>query len=126
VSEISRCPRRAEWRRVSTTRSATASSSGSTSTATPDEGTDSCEELTEVERFREVIVGAGVQADDLVLDGIARGEHEHGCARATAANLATDLDAVAHGEDDVEDDGIVFVDGREKDGASPSGASSTA
>src|SRR5215207_2409489 len=85
--------------------------------ATSDESTESCEELTEVERLREIIVGAGVQAGDLVLDGIARREHEDGCAGTASANLATDLYAVARGEDDVEDDGIVLIDRGEKDRA---------
>ena len=84
--------------------------------ASPGEGAKPGEELAEVEGLRQVVVGAGVESLDLVVDGVARGEHEDRRVDALAPNLATDFEAVADGEDDVEDDGIVVVDGREEDG----------
>ena len=85
--------------------------------APPDECAQSRQQLAEVERLREIVVGAGVESFDLVVDGVARGEHEHGRVRALAPDLAADVDTVANGKDDVEDDGVVVVDGGEERGA---------
>jgi hypothetical protein len=83
--------------------------------ASPDECAKAREELAKVERLREVVVGAGVESLDLVVDRVAGREHEDGRVDASAADLTADVDAVANGEDDVQDDGVVLVDGREKD-----------
>jgi hypothetical protein len=83
--------------------------------ASPDECAEAREELAEVEGLREVVVGSGIETLDLVVDGVAGREHEHGGVAASAADLTADVDTVANGEDDVQDDGVVVVDGREKD-----------
>src|SRR5262245_53518677 len=45
---------------------------------TADERTEAGEEFGEIERFDEVIVGAGVEAADAVFGGVAGSEHEDG------------------------------------------------
>jgi len=89
--------------------------------APPDECAKAREQLAEVEGFGEVVVGAGVQAGDPVLDGVARREHEDGRVDAFVSDLSADLEAIHFGEDDVEDDGVVVVDGREEESFRPVG-----
>src|SRR5437868_8038467 len=68
-------------------------------------------ELARIERLRHVVVGADLEADDLVHVLIARGEHEHRQITALADPLA-DLDAVDVGQHEVEDDerGLLGLD----------------
>ena len=65
------------------------------------------EQLAEIERLDEVVVGAAVQPFDARLHGVARGQHQdrHGAARL--ANRAADGEAVAPRQHDVEDHRVV-------------------
>src|SRR5579884_812114 len=77
--------------------------------AAADEGAQAGEQLLEGERLGEVVVGAGVEAGDLVLGGVERGEQEDGCGDALATQRAADADAVAAREEDVEHDDVEAV-----------------
>ena len=46
--------------------------------APPREGAESREELAEVERFGEVVVGTGIEARDALIHAVERGEHQNG------------------------------------------------
>ena len=56
----------------------------------------------EAERLGDIIVGAGLQPQDLVGIGIGRGQHDHRHRRALTAHLAADLAAVHVREADIE------------------------
>jgi hypothetical protein len=73
----------------------------------PAEGAQAGEKLLEGERLREVVVGAGVEAADAVVDAVERGEEEDGRVETLAAERLAELDAVYAREKDVEDDDIV-------------------
>ena len=62
------------------------------------------QQLAQRERLDEVVVGAGVQAGDAVVDLAARGEHQHRRAVAALAQAPAHLQAVDAGHRDVEDD----------------------
>ena len=64
------------------------------------------EQLLERERLDDVVVGAGVEAVDPVLDGVPGGQHQDRSAVAAGAKLARDLQAVALGHQHVQDDGV--------------------
>ena len=61
------------------------------------------DELARVERLRHVVVGADLEADDLVDVLVARGQHQHRQVAGLPDALA-DLDAVDVGQHQVEDD----------------------
>jgi hypothetical protein len=73
--------------------------------ATADDGAETGEELAGGEGFREVIVGADLEADDAVGFVTTGGEHEDGDV-AGFADLFEDLEAVHAGEHEVEDEGM--------------------
>ena len=52
------------------------------------------QQLAQRERLDEVVVGAGVEARDAVVDRVARGEHQHRRAVAGLAHAPADLEAV--------------------------------
>ncbi len=64
------------------------------------------DDLGEAERLRDVVVAAGPQRLDLVLDGFLRGEEEDRRLEAAVADAATDLDAFDVGQHPVEHDEI--------------------
>jgi len=66
-------------------------------------------QLAERERLDEVVVGAALQAAHAVLDGVARGEHQHGKVGALGAHAAQRLEAVDAGQADVEDEQVVRI-----------------
>ncbi len=66
---------------------------------------DAGDELARVERLGHVVVGAQFEADDLVDVVVARGEHDHGDARALA-QLAADGESVHLRHHDVEYDEV--------------------
>ena len=71
------------------------------------QGADPREQLAEREGLDEIVVGAGVEPLDLVLDGVARRQHQDLRAHAAGAQLAAELEAVARaGQQQVEDDEI--------------------
>ena len=61
------------------------------------------EQLGERERLGQVVVGAGVEAADAIVDGVARREHDHRRPDALRAQAPAHLEAVGPGEQDVED-----------------------
>ena len=65
------------------------------------------EQLAEVERLDEVVVGAGVEAADAVATSVARGEHEDRRPALALAQRAADREAVAARQHHVEDDRVV-------------------
>jgi hypothetical protein len=64
------------------------------------------EKLLERERLRHVVVGAGVESLDAVLDLRARSEHQDRHGIPVAANRPADLQAVHAGHQHVEQDGV--------------------
>ena len=72
--------------------------------APPQVGAHAREQLGEPERLDQVVVGAGVQADDDVELLVAGGEDEDGHVGVGGAQAAAHLDAVDVGEPEVEDD----------------------
>ncbi len=77
--------------------------------ASPGEGAEPGQELAEVERLGEVVVGAGVEPRDALLDRIEGGEHEDGDGAAGGADCLADLEPGGPRHQDVEDDDVVVV-----------------
>ena len=75
--------------------------------ATAPQGADAGKQLLEGERLREIVVGAGVEPADAVVDAVEGGEEEDGGIDAVAAERLADGEAVHAGEHDVEDDHVV-------------------
>ena len=71
------------------------------------------DDLGEAERLRDVVVAAGAERLDLVLDRVLRGEEEDRRLEAALAQPAADLDALDVGEHPVEDD-QVGLDARDR------------
>src|SRR5262249_50689839 len=68
---------------------------------------DARQQLGEGERLHQVVVGAGVEAGDAIVDRIARGEQQDRRGHAAPAQLAEQREAVELGEQDGEpDDGV--------------------
>jgi len=75
-----------------------------------EEGAEAGEEFAEFEWLGEVIVGAGIETFDAVVDAVFRGEHKNWRALAACADGFADGETVQAGDHDVEDDQIVIVD----------------
>jgi len=73
-----------------------------------DERAQPREQFRQIERFDEIVVGAGVQAAHAILVGVARGEHEDRCG-FSFAEAFEDYPAVRAREHDVQHDGVVVV-----------------
>ena len=69
-------------------------------------GLDARQQLHHLERLGDVVVGAELQADDLVDDLAARGQHDHRRLDAAAAQLAQHVEAVHPRQHHVEQDEI--------------------
>jgi hypothetical protein len=76
------------------------------------------DELGDAERLGDVVVRAGLEADDLVELGVLRGEHQD-VGVAELAHPPADLDAVDVGQAEVEDDQVEGVEGGRFDGGLP-------
>ena len=63
-------------------------------------------ELGERERLDHVVVGAGLEPDDAVVDGVARREHAHGHVVVHRPQRRHDGHPVHAGQPEVEDDGV--------------------
>ena len=61
-------------------------------------------QLAQGERLDEVVVGAGVEALDAIVDRVARGEHQHGRPVTGLPQAPADLEPVEPRHRDVEDD----------------------
>ena len=77
-------------------------------------------------RLGQVVVGAGVEPLDALIEPAARGQHQDRDGRAVRAQLPADVEAVDARQQDVEDDEIVVVDADLLERAAPSAATSTA
>jgi hypothetical protein len=73
------------------------------------QGAQPRQQLAEVERLGQVVVGARVEPGDARFDGITRRQHEDRHVGARRAQLAAHRQAVAARQHDVEDDGVVVV-----------------
>jgi hypothetical protein len=69
----------------------------------PEEHADAQQELAQVERLRQVVVGGVLEAADAVLVAAERGEHQHRGVVAPPAHRAEHGQAVGAGQHDVED-----------------------
>ena len=75
-------------------------------------------ELHQREGLDEVVVGAAVEARDLVGQAVARGQHQHrGRLAEFLAQLLAQFQAVQARQSDVEDDDVVVVLGRQRQAA---------
>ena len=68
-----------------------------------------CQQLAEVEGLGEVVVGAGVEPGDALLDCVERGEHQNGNRVLGGAYRSADVEARHPRHEDVEDDDVVAV-----------------
>ena len=100
--------RRARRARVSSSRIPARRIEGVGGEAPANNGAESRQELAEIERLREVVVGAAVQAGDPRLHRVARGQHQYGNRRSFLSNGAAHREPVLQRQHDVEDDGVVF------------------
>ena len=75
-----------------------------------EQGAEAGEEFAEFKWLREVIVGAGIEAFDSVVNTVFRREHQDGRALAAGTYGFADGEPVDAGNHDVEDDQIVIVD----------------
>ena len=83
-------------------------------------GLHAADELGDGEGLGDVVVGAGLEADDLVELGVLRREHQH-VGVAELADPAADLDAVDVGQAEVEDDQVEVVQRSRADRGLPVG-----
>ena len=67
---------------------------------------DARQQLGERERLDEVVVGAAVETCDAVLQRVARGEHQDRRLHALAAQRRQDLQAIAPGQTQIQEDEI--------------------
>ena len=77
------------------------------------------DDLLEAERLGDVVVAAGGQPGDAVLDGVPGGEEQHRHVRVVAAQPAQHLEAVEVGQHHVEHDGVGPNSRAERTAASP-------
>ena len=81
---------------------------GTLGRATPHERAKPREQLGERERLQQVVVGAGIEPGDAILDRIARREHQHRRPDAPLAQSPAHLDPVEAGQHQVEHDRVVL------------------
>ena len=79
----------------------------------PQQRLDPAHQLAQPERLGQVVVGAELEADDLVDLVVARGEDEDRHLGPGRADAAEDLEAVDPGQPDVEDDEVGRLVGRD-------------
>ena len=77
------------------------------------DGVEAGDEFVDVEGFREVVVGAEVEAFEAFVEGAAGGDEDDGDGEALVAEVPQDAQAVAAGDHDIEDEGIVGARGGE-------------
>jgi D-alanyl-D-alanine carboxypeptidase/D-alanyl-D-alanine-endopeptidase (penicillin-binding protein 4) len=75
-----------------------------------DQGAHARFQFADLERLDQVIVGAGVEADQLVLQRVAGGQHQHrGGALGVLAQLAAKIQTIHAGQHQVQHDHVVAV-----------------
>lgn len=86
------------------------------SAGAPDERADPRENLFDAEWLRDVVIGAAIDAEHLLMPASARGEDEHRRENAGVAPAAEERESVDLGEAEVEDDGVIALGLREEVG----------
>src|SRR5215472_8843234 len=71
-------------------------------------------ELAKDERLAEVVIGTGIEAGDAIVDRVLRRQHEYRGLDALRSEIASDAEAVARRQHDVEHDGIVLAFPRDR------------
>src|SRR2546423_1375542 len=89
---------------------------GAPCAATPDQRSHAGQQLVELERLGEIVVGAGVEPPHHVLRRIARGEHQDGRLTTLAPQLRRDLKPVLLRQHHVQDHEVVVVHVRQGGG----------
>ena len=82
--------------------------------AAADERAQAGDQLFGLEGLGEIIVGARIEARDLVRPAVARGEHEDGHVLAFLAPLVEHGEPVHLGQAEIEDDGVIGFVGAEE------------
>ena len=75
--------------------------------AAPQQRANPRQQLVQIERFGQIIVSAGVEAEHPFLDAVARGHHQHRNIVARCAQAAQQLDAVTPGQTQIEQQQVV-------------------
>ena len=76
--------------------------------AAANQGAKAGEQFFQLERLGQVVVGAEVEAANLVVDGAEGGQHQHMGLEAVAPPVLQESEAVNLGQHQVEDDGVVL------------------
>jgi hypothetical protein len=87
--------------------------------AASSERTKARQQLREGERLDEVVVCAGIEPGDPVLDGVARGQHQDGYPYPARAQAAAGLEAAHPRQHHVEHDHVVVMRSRHPEGVLP-------
>ncbi len=74
---------------------------------TADQRAEPRQHLLEVERLGDIVVGAGIDAGDLVAPAVARGQDQHRHLAAAATPALDHADAIHLRQADIEHDGVV-------------------
>ena len=80
------------------------------------DGVEPGDELVDVERFREIIIGTEVEPFEAFVESAAGGDEDDGDGEALVAEVAQDAQAVAAGDHDIKDEGVVGACGGERVG----------
>ena len=80
------------------------------------EGPQTQDELLELERFREVVVGTELEPGRLVVQAVCRSEHENGYAASGADDVGGDLVAGRTGDVAVQHRDVIGVDPQQLEG----------
>src|SRR5438552_17923122 len=67
------------------------------------------EQLAKRKRFGQIIVRAGVESVDTIINRGASGQHQHRRCVAPRPQLAADFEAITNGKQDIEQDQIVII-----------------
>ena len=81
---------------------------------TTQQGADARQDFLEMERLRHIVVGAGVEALDLVAPSVARRQNEDRHRPPGPAPRLEHRDAIHLGQADIEDDGVIRLAFAEK------------
>ena len=80
-------------------------------------GAHAGQQFADLEGLEDVVIGAGVQSGDAVVQGVAGGDDEHRQGGGLAADAAQYLQAVAAGQAEVQQDEVVVLGAQGREGA---------
>ena len=80
------------------------------------ERAESGQQFAEVEWLGEIVVGAGIEPSDPVLNGVERREHQNRHPIAAGTDGAADIDTAHAGQQHIEDHGVIRTGFRECEG----------